>query len=265
MDCIAVSFLLDVFSAVNAEEASGRNQTSAELQSHSVGEMHIFSSRLTQYGVTRILKSLKKEFCAITNLDITESILNDKCADKIGELLPLTKVTELNLLHDELTHAGFVSLCKALQTPTCKVTTLDLSYNQITDAGVVNLCQALQAPTCKVPTLHLSRNQITDAGVVSLCQALQTPTCKVTTLHLSRNQIPDAGVVSLCQALQTPTCKVTTLGLSINQITDAGVVSLCQALQTPTCKVTTLDLSYIRSPMPVLSIYVKHYRHQHVK
>ena len=74
------------------------------------------------------------------------------------------------------------------------------SNNQITDAGVVNLCQALQTPTCKVATLDLSRNQISDAGVFSLCQALQTATCKVTTLNMWGNQITDAGVVSLCQA-----------------------------------------------------------------
>ena len=272
VDCIAVSFLLDVFSAVNAEEVSGKNQTSSELQSHSVGKMMIKSSRLTQYGVTRILKSLLKEFCAITNLNITRIILNDKCADKIAELLPLTKVTELMFYGAEISDAGVVSLCQALQTLTCKVTTLGLSWNYITEDGVVSLCQALQTPTCKVTTLYLSGNQITDAGVaslsqaiqtatckvtkldlsvnqiahagvVSLCQALQAPTCKVTTLDLSRNQTTDAGVVSLCQALQTPTCKVTTLGLSWNYITDAGVVSLCQALQTPTCKVTTLYLS----------------------
>ena len=114
VDCIAVSFLLDVISAVNAEEASGRNQTSSELQSHRIGKMKIISSRLTQYGVTRILKSLEKEFCAITNFEITGNILNKKCADKIAKLLPLAKVTELKLSSDKITDAVFVSLCQAL-------------------------------------------------------------------------------------------------------------------------------------------------------
>ena len=272
VDCIAVSFLLDVISAVNAEEGSGRSQTISELQSHLVRTLKIQKSHLTRYGVERILKSLKKEFCAITKLDLRDCISNDHSADKIGEFLQLTKVTDLILFHDQISDAGIVSLCQALQKPTCKVTTLNLSYNQITDAGVVSLfqafqtatckvttldlwgnkitdagvvslCQALQTPTCKVTTLCLGNNQITDVGVLSLCQALQTPTCKVTTLHLSRSQITHAGVVSLCQALQTATCKVTTLHLGWNQITDAGVVSLCQVLQTATCKVTTLDLS----------------------
>ena len=243
VDCIAVSFLLDVISAVNAEEGSGRSQTISELQSHLVRTLKIQKSHLTRYGVERILKSLKKEFCAITKLYLRDCISNDQSADKIGEFLPLTKVTDLILFHDQISDAGIVSLCQALQTATCKVTTLDLwGNNQITDVGVVSLCQALQTPTCNITTLKLSGNQIIDAGVVSLCQVLQTPTCKVTTLYLSDNQITDACVVSLCQVLQAPACKVTTLGLSRSQITDAGVVSLCQALQTPTCKVTTLDL-----------------------
>ena len=241
VDCTAVSFLLDVVSALNTEEAAVKKQTISEYP-RALRKLVIFGSYLTQSGVQRIFKTLEKDFCAITNLRLSYCHLDDECADKIGELLPVTKLTKLTLRGNQITDAGVVSLCQALQTPTCKVTTLYLSGNQITDAGVVSLCQALQTPTCKVTTLYLSGNPITDAGVVSLCQALQTPTCKVTTLHLFDNQITDAGVVSLCQALQTPTCKVTTLDLSDNQITDAGVVSLCQALQTPSCKVTTLDL-----------------------
>ena len=273
-DCTAVSFLLDVISTLNSEEAPAKKQTISE-HSRAASKLTIYSSYLTQSGVQRIFKTLEKDFSVITHLHLFNCHLNDECADKMGELLPVTKLTKLNLRGNLITDAGVVSLCQALQTSTCKVTTLDLSDNQITNAGVVSLCQALQTPTCKITTLHLWRNQITDAGVVSLCQALQTPRCKVTkldlsvvqitdagvvslcqaletparkltTINLSYNQITDAGVVSLCQALQTPTCKVTKLDLSVNQITDAGVVSLCQALQTPTCKVTTLDLSVNR-------------------
>ena len=222
VDCIAVSFLLDVFSAVNAEDESAGA------------------------GVVSLCQTLQTATCKVTTLDLRENVITDAGVLSLCQALqaPTCKVTTLDLSHNQITSAGVVSLCQALQTPTSKVTTLDLSWNWITDAGVVSLCQALQTPTCKVITLTLSDNQITDAGVASVCQALQTPTCKVTTLDLSHNQITDAGVASLCQALQTPTCKVTALHLSRNYITDACVVSLCQALQTTTCKVTTLDLSH---------------------
>ena len=242
VDCTAVSFLLDAITALNAEQAAAKKETIPE-HSHAIRLLGIYSSYLTQSGVQRIFKSLEKNSCAIIHLSLCGCHLDDQCVDKIGELLPATKLTELTLDDNQFTDVGVVSLCQALQTATCKVTTLYLSSIQITDAGVASLCQALLTPNCKVTTLHLRHNQFTDAGVVSLCQALQTPTCKVTTLDLSRNKITDAGVVSLCQALQTPTCEVTTLYLSFNQITNAGVVSLCQALLTPTCKVITLDLS----------------------
>ena len=244
VDCIAVSFLLDVISTLNAEETAGKNPTSfQQSRLPLVSGLSLASCSFTQTGLRRMCKVLK-EFSTLTLLSLSRCHgMNNECAHMIGELLPLTKLAYVYLIDSQITDAGVVSLCQALQTPTCKVTTLDLRYNQITVAGVLRLCQALQTATCKVTTLDLSDNQITDAGVVSLCQALQTPTCKLTTLDLSVNQITDAGVVSLCQALQTPTCKVATLDLRVNQISDAGVFSLCQALQKPTCKVSTLHLS----------------------
>ena len=230
VDCVAVSFLLDVISTLNA----GKNQTSFQ-QSHMPLAKQLSLNSCNQLtrttGLRRICKVLEKELCTITELHLSFCNLVDEFADKIGELLLLTKLTELSLEGNYVSDAGVVSLCQALQTPTCKVTTLDLSGNQITDAGVVSLCQALQTPACKVTTLGLRGNQITDAGVVSLCQALQTPACKVTALDLSWNQITDAGVVSLCQALQTPTCKVTTLDLRANRTTDAGKECLRNLLE----------------------------------
>ena len=240
VDCVAISFLLDVISALNEEEAISKHQTVAK-QPFIATNLVIGYSHLTRSGLKQICKSLDNTYCTITKLTLFACQLNDECVDCIVGLL--SKLTVLDLLADKITDADVVSLSQALQTPTCKLTTLHLSFNQITDAGVVSLCQVLQTATCQITTLDLSGNHITDAGVVSLCQVLQTATCKVTTLHLSGKQITDAGVVSLCQALQTPTCKVTTLDLSVNQISDADVVSLCQALQTATCQITTLDLS----------------------
>ena len=244
VDCIAVSFLLDVISALNEEEAVSKHQTVAKQPFTVATNLAIDHSHLTRSALKQICQSLNNDFCTITKLVLMFCQLNDECVDCIVGLGLLSKLTVLKLLGNEITDAGVVSLCQVLQTATCKVTTLHLSGNQITDAGVVSLCQALQTPTCKVTALDLCYNHITDAGVFSLFQVLQTATCKVTTLDLSGNHITDAGVVSLCQVLQTATCKVTTLDLSGYQITDAGVVNLCQVLQTATSKVTTLHLCY---------------------
>ena len=192
-DCTVVSFTLNVFGALNAEEESEWN---------TITTLNLKDMKVTDAGVASLCQALQTPTCT---------------------------VTRLNLGGNEITDAGVASLCQALQTPACKVTTLTLRGDQITDAGVASLCQTLQTPTCTVTELDLSGIQITDAGVASLCQALQTPTCKVTTLYLRGIQITDAGVATLCQALQTPTCKATTLTLRGNQITDAGVASLRQA------------------------------------
>ena len=216
VDCISVSFLLDVLCELN-EEATKKPQQATEQTLRFVEKLVILSSNLTASGVRRICKSLEKEF---------------------------SKVTTLFLNNTHIAYAGVISLSQGLQSSACKVTTLYLSANQITDAGVISLSQALQSSACKVTKLVLGGNHITDAGVISLSQALQSSACKVTKLDLSYNQITDAGVISLSQALQSSACKVTKLNLSLNQITDAGVISLSQALQSSACKVTKLSLRF---------------------
>ena len=275
LDCIAISFLLDIVSTLNAEEqdemnqltfqqshrplgnrpnlfrrvvpcAEGtaeRSQTSSHQSSRAPDQLSLFDCHITQTGLRQICKMLKNELCTVTYLVFASCLMADECVATIAESLPLTNVIELSLRGNKITDASVVSLCQALQTAACQVTKLDLRENQIIDAGVASLCQALQTAACQVTELNLRYNQITDAGVASLCLALQTAACQVTELDLGINQITDAGVAILCQALQTAACKVTKLDLSGIQITDAGVASLCQALQTPACKVTTLRLN----------------------
>ncbi|RMX38576.1 hypothetical protein pdam_00023686, partial [Pocillopora damicornis] len=233
VDCIAVSFALNVFGALNAEdEPEWSRITTLSLSDQNVAN---FAS---------LCQELQTPTCKVTNLHLNNNHITDAGVASLCQALqtPACKVTELELGCNQITDAGVASLCQALQTSSCRVTTLLLCGNQITDAGVASLCQALQTPACKVIELYLYDNQITDAGVASLSQALQTLSCKVSELDLGYNQITDAGVASLCQALQTPTCKVTVLQLNENWITDTGVASLCQALQTPSCKVFTLNL-----------------------
>ena len=271
LDCIDVSFLLDVISTLNTEEKAEmnqltfqqfhrslgnrlnlfrrvvpceeRSQTSSYHSSRAPEELGLFDCHITKTGLRQICKVLNNELCTVTSLDLHYCFMADECVVTIAESLPLTNVTELSLRSNKITDAGVASLSQALQIPTCKVTTLHLGKNQITDAGVASLCQALQTAACQVTRLDLGKNQITDTGVASLCQALQTAVCKITKLDLGENQITDAGVASLFQALQTAACQVTRLDLGKNQITDAGVASLCQALQTAACKITILDLS----------------------
>ncbi|KAL9965340.1 hypothetical protein ACROYT_G029129 [Oculina patagonica] len=245
VDCIAVSFLLDVISELNEEEATTAQHERSE-QSFSVNSLTIVESALTLSGIKRICESLEKEHCAITTLLpwLAFNHFSDTVIIRLCEALqhPSCKVTTLHLGYNQITETGVARLCEALQHPSCKVTTLHLGDNQITDTSVARLCEALQHPSCKVTTLDLTGNQITYTGVTILCEALQHPSCKVTTLYLSGNQSTDTGVARLCEALQHPSCKVTTLDLRRNQITDTGVARLCEAINHSNCKLTSLIL-----------------------
>ena len=248
MDCIAVSFLLDVISTLNAEEknemnqptfqkshrplgnrpnlfrcvvpcAKGtveRSQTSLYHSGRAPAKLYLFDCRITQTGLRQIRKLLKNELCTVTSLDFYSCSMGDECVATIAESLPLTNVIELSLEKIKITDVSVASLCQALQAPECRVTTLSLSNNQISDAGVITLCQALQTPSCHVTKLDLSRNQITDAGVANLFQALQTAACKVTSLYLGYNQITDAGVTTLCRTLKGAQCPVQVLNFTGN-------------------------------------------------
>ena len=110
MDCISVSFLLDVFCELN-EEATKNSQPSTEQILQFGERLGIVTSNLTPFGVKLICKSLEKEFC---------------------------KVTRLYLSGSHITDAGVISLSQALQSSACKVTELYLGFNEITDAGVIS-------------------------------------------------------------------------------------------------------------------------------
>ena len=253
VDCIALSFCLDILSALNHETAAAKRQTSSE-QPFVVGNkaLVISLSNLTVSGVKCVCTSLEKDFSDITELSLFSGQITSAGFASLCEALkhPSCKVTTLDLFGSKalvislsnLTVSGVKRVCTSLEKDFSDITELSLFSGQITSAGFASLCEALKHPNCKVITLTLSDNQITDAGVASVCEALKHPSCKVTTLHLIGSQITDAGVASLCEALKHPSCKVTTLDLAENRITDAGVASLCEALKHPSCKVSTLSL-----------------------
>jgi len=232
VDCIAVSFWLNILSALKHPSCK-------------VTTLHLISNQITDAGVASLCEALKHPSCKVTTLDLSNNQITDAGVASLCEAVkhPSCKVTSLSLSDNPITDAGVASLCEAVKHPSCKVTSLSLSDNPITDVGVASLCEAVKHPSCKVTSLFLSLKQITDAGVASLCEALKHPSCKVNTLSFFGNQITDAGVASLYEALKHPSCKVNILNLYGNQITDAGVASLCEALKHPSCKLTALDLS----------------------
>ena len=238
--CIGLSFVLDIISELNKEEA-GEAQHKCSDKFVTVKELELHGSQLTLSGIQRVCNSLNNEHCLVSELNLSYVNLTDEHIDVINRLV-VRKLTTLNLESSRITDTGVASLCEALQHPSCKLTTLDLESSRITDTGVASLCEALLHPSCKLTTLNLECDEMLDSGVASLCEALQHPSCKLTTLNLESCRITDTGVASLCEALQHPSCKLTTINLNPLQITSRNVASLSEALQHPSCKLTTLNL-----------------------
>ena len=201
VDCLAVSFVLNIVSDVNGEEA-GRARHESSEKFEAIKKLKLTKSPRSLPGIKRICKSLEKEHSRVSKLGITHCDLT-KEFDVLGSLVSCKLIT-LNLGYNELTDTNIASLSDALKDPRCRLTTLSLCANEITDNGFSSLCEVLQHPSCKLTTLFLGGNKITDAGVASLCNALQHAPCGLTTLDLWGNRITDASVTSLCEALQHP-------------------------------------------------------------
>jgi len=104
VDSITVSFLLDVFSELN-EEATEKHQPFTE-NPFVVTKLIICSSNLTQSGIRRICKSLEKEFCSVTALQLIGCHLNDECVDCMRGLVS-SRLIELTLNFIHITDAVF--------------------------------------------------------------------------------------------------------------------------------------------------------------
>ena len=233
VDCIGVSFVLDIISELNKEEAGEAQHKCSDkfvpVKKVALGLLE------TPSKIQQLFNSLNNEHYLVSELTLKGSLLS-KCEDGINRLVE-RKLTTLNLGCLFFSYLFVDSVYIALQHPCCKVTTLSLKDN---DPHVASLCKALQHPSCKLTTLSLG-SHITDTDVASLCRALQHPSCKLTTLNLG-SHITDTGVVSLCKALQHSSCKLTTLSIQHMEITVTGIASLCKALQHSNCKLTTLSL-----------------------
>ena len=238
VDCIGVTFVLDIISELNKEEA-GEAQNKCSDKFVTVQKLKLRKSQLTHSGIQRLYDSLNNEHCLVCELNLLGITLTKEFVDVITKLV-VGKLTTLSLKEIKITDTGIASLCEALQHPSCKLTTLKLRPNIISDTVACNLCEALQHRSCKLTTLDL--RSMTDTGIASLCEALQHRSCKLTTLKLRSSNISDTGAGNLCEALKHPRCKLTALNLFGNDIADIGVDRLCQALQHPSCKLTTLNL-----------------------
>ena len=148
--CIGVSFVLDIISELNKEEA-GEAQHKCSDKFVTVKELHLCGSQLTLSGIQRVCNSLNNEHCLVSELELFEIYSTDECVDVINRLV-VRKLTKLSLVITKITDTGVASLCEALQHPSCKLTTLNLTSSLSSE-----YCAILKAITQRHrPALNLS-------------------------------------------------------------------------------------------------------------
>ena len=149
VDCIGVSFVLDIISELNKEEA-GEAQRKCSDKFVTVKELKLSGSHLTLSGIQRVCNSLNNEHCHVSEL-LLEIDFTDECVDVINRLV-VRKLTKLSLVNTKITDTGVASLCEALQHPSCKLTTLNLTSSLSSE-----YCEILKAITQRHrPALNLS-------------------------------------------------------------------------------------------------------------
>ncbi|XP_031669761.1 NACHT, LRR and PYD domains-containing protein 3 isoform X3 [Oncorhynchus kisutch] len=140
----------------------------------------------------------------------------------------------------DITTLQCATVASVLQSENSRLTVLDLGHNNLGDEGVIRLCCGLRNPNCKVETLNLRHNHVGHRGVNELCKVLTVSTSKLLTLDLSCNDLTDLGVAFLACAC----CKLQTLRLSGCLITKKGSSFLALVLRSNPFQMKELDLSY---------------------
>ncbi|XP_028978897.2 NACHT, LRR and PYD domains-containing protein 3 isoform X1 [Esox lucius] len=149
----------------------------------------------------------------------------------------------LNFCH--ITPLQCATVASVLRSEFSRLTVLDLGHNNLGDAGVKHLCDGLGHPNCKVKSLNLSHNNVGNQGVEELCRVLTRPKLKLLILDLSCNDFGDSGLKLLAYALHDgSTLQVLRLsGCSITLHGDVKSV-LDIALRSDPFQMKELDLSY---------------------
>ncbi|KAK6312393.1 hypothetical protein J4Q44_G00180570 [Coregonus suidteri] len=114
----------------------------------------------------------------------------------------------------DITVLECATVSSVLQSENSRLSVLDLGHNNLRDEGVIRLCCGLRNPNCKVETLNLRHNHVGVGGVKAICEVLTCPTSKLQNLDLSCNDLGDPGAKLLAVALHKH-CKLQALSVII--------------------------------------------------
>jgi hypothetical protein len=121
-------------------------------------KLNVTACSLTDRCIPMLVEALQDERCQLTVLLLGENDIGDEGAGMLFEdalTKEHCKLTELDLSECSLTDRCIPSLCKALQDERCKLTKLWLYINQFTGKGKTLLDDVQEYPSCKSRGLKL--------------------------------------------------------------------------------------------------------------
>ncbi|XP_063050067.1 NACHT, LRR and PYD domains-containing protein 3-like [Engraulis encrasicolus] len=172
--------------------------------------------------------------------DQTELLSPD---DVLQKLVPVvTTSTEAELGNCKLTDKSCLHLASVVSSPSSRLTRLDLQHNDLRDSGVELLCSGLQHQHCRLEILVLDNCKLTDKTCLHMASVLSSPSSRLTRLNLTDNNLHDSGVELLCSGLQHQHCRLETLGLYRCSLTGKSCPLLASALSSPSSRIKELYL-----------------------
>ena len=217
-----------------------------ELTNTGKGGLYLTSSDWA--AVAFVYKYMKK----LTRLNLHLSNISEECYLEVDKLLQKRCIKQLNLMGSLNNDVEVGLLCESLMESNCvlehehsKLTELNILHFNVTINGLSNICASFQNGHASCLEKLVLRNcRIDQRGVSKLCEVLDHQLCpELTYLELSRNSISDDGAVALFNALiGQKLCNLTHLFLHCCSLTSKCIPSLCKLLEDKRCNLTVLSL-----------------------
>nr|XP_025847476.1 NACHT, LRR and PYD domains-containing protein 6 [Vulpes vulpes] len=148
-----------------------------------------------------LFEAMTDEHCGLNSLTLCRCKLPDSvCRDLSEALREAPALTELGLLHNQLSEAGLRALLEGLAWPQCRVQKLRVQQPSLQEAPQYIISILRQSVV--LSTLDLGDCQLPGPVVTSLCAALQHPGCCLQTLSLTSVELSKESLKEL-QAVKT--------------------------------------------------------------